>query len=31
MRHTGGDVALAEEADHGLAALLEYSCCVHCR
>jgi hypothetical protein len=27
---TGGDVALAKEADHGLAALLEYPGGVHC-
>jgi hypothetical protein len=27
--HTGGDGALAEEADHGLTALLEYLGCVH--
>ena len=28
--HTGGDGALAQEADQGLAALLEYLGCVHC-
>lgn len=28
--HTGGDGALAEEANHGLAALLQYLGCMHC-
>ena len=28
--HTGGNVALAQEADHGLTTSLEYLGCVHC-